>query len=193
MSLCTGSGSLPKHVYCQVDSRFVRTGADVGSQKSEPCVWFGLQSYPGRAWGCHVMLECGAVVRSLPLHALRWKCGGEAREGFAWNARDAQEWDCYGLQFSLHEYSYLSGLEARVKLRRGGILRGEYMFTAVPVNDAYTAEPAQSKEFMFLMMENGRFAAMPTNRVLFIDASFTSGDLSWPADIKLQEECWSAE
>ena len=62
----TGSGSLPHHVYCLVDRAHTRGGLE----GFEPCVWFGLRSYPARAWGCHVMLECGAVVRDLPLHAL---------------------------------------------------------------------------------------------------------------------------
>ena len=28
-----------------------------------PAVWYGLVSYPGRAWGCTVLLESGTRVR----------------------------------------------------------------------------------------------------------------------------------
>jgi hypothetical protein len=134
------------------------------------------------------MLECGAVVRDIPLSGL-------GQRGWAnlddWNANQAQHWDCYGDQFSLVRYAYLSGLEARVKCGAEEHL-GEYLFTACPLNDGFSAEPEQSKEFMFLALRNGRFAAQPTNRVLFIERSFTT-DTGWPADIQRQSEIWSCE
>ena len=60
-------GQLPHHQYVQVDTRFTHTQPVL---PSTPAVWFGLVSYPGRAWGCTVLLESGAVYRNLPLHAL---------------------------------------------------------------------------------------------------------------------------
>lgn len=183
MTPCTGSGSLPQHVYCYVERSFVRTGEQSGF---EQCVWFGLRAFAGRAWGCHVMLECGAVVRDLPLHAL-----AQHDEAEPWTLESAQHWDCYGDQFSLVRYAYLQGLEARVKCARGEQL-GEYLFTACPLGDGFSAEPEQSKEFMFLALRNGRFCAQPTNRVLFIERSFTE-QTAWPADIQRQSEVWSCE
>lgn len=183
MTLCTGSGSLPQHIYCHVERSFVRTGDQTGI---EPCVWFGLRAYAGRAWGCHVLLECGAVVRDLPLHALSQHDDAEP-----WTLEQAQHWDAYGNQFSLVQYTYLSGLEARVKCASAEHL-GEYLFTACPLNDGFSAEPEQSKEFMFLALRNGRFAAQPTNRVLFIERSFTE-HTGWPTDIQRQSDVWSCE
>ena len=183
MTLHTGSGSLPAHVYCHVDKSFVRTGEQTGF---EPAVWFGLRAYAGRAWGCHVLLECGAVVRDLPLHAL-----AQHDEAEPWTLEQSQHWDCYGDQFSLVRYTYLQGLEARAKCARAEQL-GEYLFTACPMLDGFSAEPAQSKEFMFLALRNGRYAAQPTNRVLFIERSFTE-QTAWPSDIQRQAEVWSCE
>jgi hypothetical protein len=183
MTLCTGSGSLPQHIYCHVERSFVRTGEQTGT---EPAVWFGLRAYPGRAWGAHVMLECGAVVRDVPLHALAQHVDAED-----WLLEESQHWDCYGDQFSLVRYTYLSGLEARAKCGPAEHL-GEYLFTACPLNDGFSAEPEQSKEFMFLALRNGRFTAQPTNRVLFIERSFTDST-GWPADIQRQSEVWSCE
>jgi len=182
MTLYTGSGSLPHHVYCLVDRAHTRNSLD----GFEPCVWFGLRSYPARAWGCHVMLECGAIVRDLPLHAL-----AHGDKPAPWTVKQAQTWDCYGWQFSLHAYSYLHGLEAWAKCG-GEIERGDYLFTALPIGDGYTAEPGQSKEFMFLKMHNGRFAAQPTNRVLFEEKSFTEAT-GWPQDIERQTDVWACE
>lgn len=181
MTLNTSAGSLPHHVYCYVDRALTRKAGE----GFEPCVWFGLKSYPGRAWGCHVMLECGAIVRDIPLHAL-----AHDPEPDPWTVKDAQRWDCYGLQFSLHAYTYLAGLEAKARCGDGEH-RGQYLFTALPIGDGFTADPGQSKEFVFLMLDNGRYTAQPTNRVLFQDASFTEGD--WPTDVRRQVEVWSCE
>ncbi len=183
MTLHTGSGPLPQHIYCHVERSFVRTGEQAGT---EPCVWFGLRAYAGRAWGCHVMLECGAVVRDIPLHAL-----AQSVEAAPWTLESAQHWDCYGDQFSLVRYTYLQGLEARAKCGPAEHL-GEYLFTACPMHDGFSAEPEQSKEFVFLALRNGRFTAQPTNRVLFIERSFTEAQ-AWPTDIQRQSEVWSCE
>lgn len=174
----SGSGNLPRHIYCYVDSSFIRREA-IGF---EPCVWFGLHSHPSRAWGCHVMLECGAVYRGLPPHAL-----GFTSSPSPWTIEQAQAWDCYGIQFSAIEYEFLAGL--RVETKTNG--SGRYLFTVVPLNDGYSAEPTQSKEFMFCRMENGRLCILPTNHLLFEDKSFTSAE--WPLDMKLSDSVWRVE
>jgi hypothetical protein len=174
----SGSGNIPRHLYCYVDRSFVRTGG-IGF---EPCVWFGLHSYPGRAWGCHVMLECGAVYRGVPPHAIAF-----SETPGPWSLALAQRWDCYGEQFSVLEYDFLAGLG--VETNKGWI--GKYLFTVVPLFDAYTAEPSQSKEFMFCQMNNGRLCILPTNHLLFQDLSFTRRQ--WPIDIRLNDSVWSSE
>lgn len=176
------SGPLPRHLYCFADKSFTRTGGT----GFEPCVWFGLTAVPGRMWGCHVLLECGAVYRALPPHALAF-----AADPPAWGPQDAQEWDCYGLQWSGLVYPYLDGL--RVSARCGDAnLSGEYLFTAVPIGDAYTHAPEQAKEFVFVKLDNGRLTVQPTNRVLFEELSFTTG-AEWPTDVKRQTEVYSCE
>ena len=164
MTLFTASGSLPRHHYVSVNGAFLGCDAD----EWLPAVWFGLHSHPGRAWGCTVLLECGAVYRDLPPHALAF-CSDPP----PWTIKDAQTWDCYGSQFSLHIYDYLDGLTAIVRAADAE-LGAEYMFTAIPVGDAYTHAPAQAKEFMFLRTHCGRLTIQPTNRVLFRDKSFTT-------------------
>ena len=170
MTLYTASGSLPRHQYVRVEGSFV--GADGWLD----AVWFGLHSHPGRAWGCTVMLECGAVYRNLPPHALAW--GDD--DPPPWTIKQAQLWDCYGAQFSTHVYTYLDGLDAVAKICGEDVECG-YLFTAIPVADAYTAEPSQEKEFMFLKTHAGRLTIQPTNRVRFIEASFTDASATWPA------------
>jgi len=178
--LYTGSGSIAQHVYCWVDSSFVRKDA----YGFEPCIWFGLHSKPGHAWGCHVMLECGAVYRGVPPHALAFTEDPERM----WNLIDSQIWDCYGSQFSVVCYDYLRDQQIELKTSK---LLGMYLFTVVPMNDGYSAHPSQSKEFMFVQLDNGRLAIMPTNELRFHDKSYTEGD--WPTNIKLNVDVWRAE
>jgi len=79
-----------------------------------------------------------------------------------------------------------------VKLRDKREFAGEYLFTLVPVADAFSAAPEQSKEFMFCALSNGRITAQPTNHVLVDDRSFTT-ELVWPKFLKRQTDWHSAE
>ena len=177
MSVLTGA--LPQHQYVSVDSQFCARGP----RRWLSAVWFGLVSYPGRAWGCHVMLECGAFYRGLPPHAISFSADPACTD---WTLPQAQIWDCYG-DFSLLIYDYLDGL--RVKTKAGET--GEYLFTAVPQGDAFTHEPSQGKEFMFIRTNRDRLTIVPTNNLLFEERSFTV-DQGWPS-LRRSSEIWSCE
>ena len=175
------SGQLPHHQYCLVDARFISSGTGF-----IPCVWFGLVSIPGRMWGCTIMLECGAVYRAVPPHALAFDPEPES----SWRCNESQRWDCYGTQFSTIEYTYLRGMEVDVKA--GAInYQGEYLFTAVPIDDGFSRHPEQAKEFCFIKLNNGRLTIQPTDKVLFCDRSFVSP--KWPTDLKTTTEIYSCE
>lgn len=175
------SGQIPHHQYCLVDASFIssRTGF-------VPCVWFGLVSIPGRMWGCTIMLECGAVYRTVPPHALAF----EENPIPIWQPDNAQRWDCYGREFSTIEYTYLRGMEVIAK-NCDGEFRGEYLFTAAPIDDGFSRHPEQAKEFCFIKLNNGRITIQPTDKVLFIDPSFVTPE--WPTDLKTTTETYSCE
>lgn len=183
MTLCTASGSLPHHLYVYVDRSAIREGAT----GFEPAVWFGLHAHPGRVWGCHLMLECGAVYRNVPPHQIAFSEDPEPE----WSVGDSQLWDCYGRDFSLLRYDYLATLDVVAKVR-GREVPGSYLFTAVPVGDGFSEVPEQSKEFMFLRTDGDRLTVQPTNRVLFVERSFTTG-AEWPRDLKRQGAIISCE
>lgn len=180
-------GALPKHQYVFVDRSFIRKDGT----GFEPAVWFGLVSCPGRAWGLNVLLECGAVYRNLPPHAIDFD-----GEGHPWACHHAQRWDCYGPRFSAIEYPYLSGLRLRARIAHLGKEdsehKGDYLFTVAPIGDGFSAEPGQSKEFTFMRLDNGRLTIQPTNHVLFEEKSFTT-DSGWPTDLVRQTEIYSCE
>lgn len=104
------SGGLPRHQYVWLDPGSVLANPE--GQGPVPAVWFGLQAIYGRAWGCHCLLECGALFRNLPLHQLRHRPDATAD----WSASQAQEWDCYGERFATLVYPYLDGLDCRARV-----------------------------------------------------------------------------
>lgn len=175
------SRSLPHHLYVWVDSSFVRSAGE----GFEPAVWFAVRAQPNRAWGCHVVLECGAVYRNLPPHAL----GFSADPADYWTLRQAQVWDCYGRDFDVVRYDYLADLQARYD---GGDERATYLFTACPYGDGFSMAPEQSKEFMFLRTADDRLLIRPTNMLLFTERSFTE-DTGWPKDIVTSKQVWECE
>jgi hypothetical protein len=176
----SGAGPLPRHRYCLVEPN------TFGNENWERVAWFGLVSHPGRTWGCHVMLECGAVYRNVPLHRIAHKIDAPL-----WRMDEGQTWDCYGHQFSVVEYPFLEAACVTVRLRSGVEHEGKYLFTAIPMMDGFSLEPEQSKEFYFIQLNNGRFTAQPTNHVLVHDKSFVR-DVTWPR-LKRQTETWSVD
>ena len=178
-------GELPRHQYVWVDSRHTHK-TDLGYL---PALWYGLVSYPGRAWGCTVMLESGAIYRNLPPHAIAF----QAEPVGDWDITDAQTWDCYGYEFETLEYGYLSGLDCLVRAN-GQEHDGTYLFTVAPVGDGFSAAPEQSKEFVFAKLENGYLTIQPTNNTIFRERSFTTNELmSFPSGLKRQTDVWSCE
>lgn len=186
MTIYSGSGQLPRHLYVYFDKRFIYRDKNVTG--FERAVWFGLTSKFGEMWGCNLLLECGGVYRNIPPHAIAF-CGDPAA---AWDEKDAQAWDCYGAQFSTIEYHYLTNVAAEIKsVKDGSKLMGKYLFTAIPLFDGYTRHPGQSKEFMFLEMDNGRLAIKSTDMVLFHDKSFC--EPKWPDGLKRSHDTYHCE
>ena len=178
-------GQLPKHLYIYVDSTFTHKES-IGFI---PAIWYGLVSYPNRMWGCTVLLECGAIYRNLPPHAIAFSEKPEIN----WTKKQSQTWNCYGNYFSCIEYSYLNGLNVVAKADKKDY-KGKYLFTVAPVDDGFSAFPEQAKEFSFVQLNNGRLTIQPTNYLLIIEKSFTiNKELKFPTELKIQKEVFSCE
>ena len=175
------SRNLPHHLYVWVDSSHIRKDG----KGFEPAVWFALRSEPNRAWGCHVVLECGAVYRNVPPHALAFS----KEPDYHWPINKAQVWDCYGRDFTVIKYDYLADLQAQYDYTDD---KAHYLFTACPEGDGFSAAPEQSKEFMFMRTTGDRLLIRPTNMLLFKERSFTE-DTGWPTDIRTSSKVWECE
>lgn len=179
------TGPIPLHQYVYVDATFIH------KEKAGfmPAVWFGLVAYPGRLWGCTVMLECGAIYRNIPLHALATR----DKDVLPWTEKHAATWDVYGYGWSACIYPYLHGLECELRTRAGEVKDCEYLFSVSPIGDGFSAVPEQSKEFTFVKCEtHGRLSAQPTDKTLFVDRSFTNSS-GWPSGMKRQTQVYSCE
>lgn len=180
-----GAGQLPRHLYVFVDSRYTHCNPC----GFVPAVWFALISYPGRLWGCTIMLESGAIYRNLPPHALAFTKAPKK----LWTPQQAQRWDCYGRHFTTIEYDYLAGLECRARAAKQ-TYAGEYLFSVMPLEDAFSAAPDQAKEFTFVKLNNGRLTIQPTNHTVFRERSFTNNPkLMMPDNLQRQTEVYTAE
>lgn len=179
----TYTGPLPHHRYIYVDTAFTHREP----HGFVPAVWFALASWPSRAWGLTVVLESGACYRNLPPHAVAFSGKPEPD----WPLHRAQRWDCYGWRWSANEYPYLRGQRVRVRCGKDVELSGDYMFSVAPLDDGFSAEPAQNKEFTFVALDNGRLTIQPTDYLLIADTSFC--DVEWPRGLKRQTDIYSAE
>jgi hypothetical protein len=173
---------LPTHRYVWIEPNAL------GNHDWMKAIWFGLVSHPSRAWGCNVLLKCGAMYRNVPLN----KLSTGPSVNVEWTPAQAQVWDCYGYDFAITEYTFLSEMRVRARFpEKTETMGGSYLFSVSPVADGWSRQPEQSKEFTFVELDNGRFCALPTNGILFDDRSFV--DLEWPTFLRRQVEVCSAE
>jgi hypothetical protein len=170
--------SLPRHLYCYVERRFIarpRVQPVADESSCVPCSWFGLTSIPGRAWGLSVLLECGAIYSHLPPHAIYFAVPGVDTSNRPWKLTQAQLWDCFGTRFALHEYEQLAGRDVEAYVSGfEELVDGEYLFTAQHYGDAYAMAPEQAKQYHFCKLSNGRLIAYPANKLVFHDDCFTN-------------------
>ena len=177
---------LPTHRYVWVRDTFVHrepTGALV------PAVWYGVSSTHGRAFGCHVLLESGAMVLDLPLHALSHDANVEGEPSI----QEAVAWDSFGEDVEVYAVPYLAGLTATLLNDRHQLteLQGALWFALDWVRNGYSDYPEQHKHLWIVAVDGGAFCALPQDRLLVHEASFT--DVTGVPPVARQRTVWSAE
>lgn len=180
--------SLPRHRYVYVVPSFVLR--DPLRTALVPAVWIGVSVTAGRSIGCHVLLENGAVVVDLPLHALR----GAMVEWAPLPLSELVSWDCYGWSAEAWEPAYLSGLSCGIlSANHKEVLdKGTMWFCIDHTGDGYSLAPEQHKHLWIVERERDHaLMLLPQDRVLVEELSFTVIDGIPP--IKRQSVIWSAE
>ena len=156
------------HFEVYVRSEFLQDFEE-GSEGLIRGVCHGVTAIPGRALGFHVLLENGAHIGRLPIHALAHSEDAPSDKE-VW---ELQLWDCFSAQVSIHEFGWLSGMRVRVYLANGEKVGGEYLFTVDywGNNNAENAGETGWKCHHIIQLDNGLFAAQPNNRLCFFEPS----------------------
>lgn len=180
--------SLPRHRYVWVVPSFVLR--DPLRQALVPAVWVGVSVTAGRSIGCHVLLENGAVVVDLPLHALR----GAFAEWEPLALDELVSWDCYGWNAEAWEPPYLSGLACTVLSddHKWMVDRATMWFCIDHIQDGYSLAPEQHKHLWIVERERDHaIMLLPQDRLLIEELSFTKVNGIPP--IQRQTLIWCAE
>lgn len=148
----------------------------------------------GRALGFHVLLDNGAHISRLPIHALVTR--EDAPEVPLDEPWRLQLWNCFSYDAVVTEYEWLQGCRVRVALPDGKHYGGTYLFTVdyYGCQDAEAAGDAGWKCHHLIELDNGLLAAQPNNRVCWYEPSCTE---PFPADqppaYRTMSRTWSVE
>lgn len=180
--------SLPAHRYVWVDPSFVLR--DSAAVALIPAMWIGVSVTPGRSLGCHVLLENGALVVDLPLHALR----GANVTCSPVELSDVVAWDCYGWKAETWQPEALSGLTCTLLSPDHKSIAGEGVlwFCVDHTGDGYSMAPDQHKHLWIVERQSDHaLMLLPQDRLLIEEVSFTRVNGIPP--IKRQDQIWYAE
>lgn len=180
---------LPTHRYVYVGASFVRP--DKGGEKLIPAVWWGVSVQPNRTLGCHVLLEDGAMVVDLPLHALMHDadalCEPHELEDIG------ATWDSYGWDAEVFQCDYLADMPVEVLDERhapSGMF-GKLWFAVDHLKDGFSTFPAQHKHLWIVALTEGWFMWVPQDQLVLRDKSFTK--VNGVPQVKRQDQVWSVE
>ena len=117
---------------------------------------------------CHVLLESGANWTGLPIHAISTK------NTFEFNADNLMPWAAMGEDLDIFNVKYLEGLECQTinsiksKGRHAGIM--------IDWKDGFSRYAQEHKPLNMIELENGQFAFLPNNFVVYDDKHFVNKD-----------------
>lgn len=180
--------SLPTHRYVWIVPSFVLRGEH--STALIPAMWVGVSVTPGRALGCHVLLENGALVVDVPLHALR----GAMVEYVPLQLSELVAWDCFGWSAEAWQPEVISGLSCAIlsEDHKRDMGKGHLWFCIDHIGDGYSLTPEQHKHLWIVERESDRaLMLLPQDRMLIQDLSFTH--INGIPPIKRQAQVWYAE
>ena len=188
-------------IYCKIRREYLY---DLREHKgeTEDCVVFALGSISGRATLFHCLLTNGAIYWRLPISAFIQRGSGSTlhkREMEHQDLEDLQLWNSFSYYPSVTVFDFLKGQRCKYFSKiKNKLYHGEYLFTvdwAHPEPNILDTEhseiPDQHKCGHVLALDNGNFAIMPNNRILWSIPSFTTS--SSVPDYKVQTTVWNVE
>lgn len=167
-----------------------------------PVYVIAATSVRARALGFTVLSPQGAMWARIPLHAL---CTKPEAPGTPLPA--LQLWDCFALDMEVIQLSFLKDARGNLRCGDGQWRKGSYLFTFDWTSgdrdrDLSLAEvPDEHKTAHLFRLDEGNFAALPNNRVIWHEGSwvtdpFTADDFSDPErrpKYKVNTHVWTVE
>jgi hypothetical protein len=188
-------------IYCKIRKEYLY---DLREHKgeTEDCVVFGLGSISGRATLFHCLLSNGAIYWRLPISAFIQRGSGStlhSEQVEHQDLEDLQLWNSFSYYPSVTVFDFLKGQRCKYFSKtKNKLYHGEYLFTidwAHPESNILDTEhsemPDQHKCGHVLALDNGNYAIMPNNRILWSIPSFTTS--SSVPDYKVQTTVWNVE
>ena len=187
-------------IYCKIRREYLYDLREHQGE-TEDCVVFGLGSISGRALLFHCLLTNGAIYWRLPISAFIQRGSGSTlhqREMEHQDLEDLQLWNSFSYYPSVTVFDFLKGQRCKYLGKNKKFYHGEYLFTidwAHPESNIVDTEhseiPDQHKCGHVLALDNGNYAIMPNNRILWSIPSFTTS--SSVPDYKVQTTIWNVE
>jgi hypothetical protein len=148
----------------------------VGTVTLEMCYLVAVTAEPSGPLWFTVHLESGALWQRLPIEALR-ATSNLYPVVIAWAADahktdELQPYSCLEGDIAVIEYKHLRNYDVIASVG-GAEYKGSYLFTVDVLGSGLANDPVQHKTHNIVVLENGQLAALPNNRVRFIDKYFT--------------------
>jgi hypothetical protein len=182
---------------CLVRAEFLHDGDGAYLGQYERGIAHRVVLAPGHALRFMVVTERGALFHGLPIHAL---C---LRECEPLPLHVLSLWNCMSFHAAVYKDPWRSGLDVQVKLGDNSVARGEavmsvdYVHAEPQLTDGgWSMLPDEHKEHNVIALESGHLAAMPGNRIIWLDASYVSNPWDLEKDrpsYKTNTKTWSVE
>jgi len=188
-------------IYCKIRKEYLYDLREHQGE-TEDCVVFALGSISGRATMFHCLLGNGAIYWRLPISAFvqrRISSNVHSTQMEHQDLEDLQLWNSFSYYPSVTVFDFLKGQRCKYFSKtKNKLYYGEYLFTidwAHPESNILDTEhsemPDQHKCGHVLALDNGNYAIMPNNRILWSIPSFTTS--SSVPDYKVQTTYWNVE
>ena len=188
-------------IYCKIRREYLYDLREHQGE-TEDCVVFALGSISGRATLFHCLLSNGAIYWRLPISAFVQRGSGNTLHSTQMEHQDLEDlqlWNSFSYYPSITVFDFLKGQRCKYfSKNKNKLYHGEYLFTvdwAHPESNILDTEhseiPDQHKCGHVLALDNGNYAVMPNNRILWSIPSFTTS--SSVPDYKVQTTVWNVE
>jgi hypothetical protein len=188
-------------IYCKIRKEYLYDLREHQGE-TEDCVVFGLGSISGRALLFHCLLTNGAIYWRLPISAFIQRGSGNTLYKGQMEHQDLEDlqlWNSFSYYPAVTTFDFLKGQRCKYfSKNKNKLYHGEYLFTidwAHPESNIIDTEhseiPDQHKCGHVLALDNGNYAIMPNNRILWSIPNFTTKP-SVP-DYKVQTTIWNVE